>query len=80
LHDKVQVIEIIPPQVATDLMEGLKDSPFSVPLEKFADDVMNQLITCVSRDEIIVDEVMPFRFAERDGTLADILKAMVESN
>ncbi|EIZ81300.1 short-chain dehydrogenase/reductase SDR [Novosphingobium sp. Rr 2-17] len=76
LRDALQVIEIIPPQVATDLMEGLKDSPYSVPLEKFADDVMAQLISHPSADEIIVDEVKPFRFAERDGTVRDLLKAM----
>lgn len=77
LQDALQVIEIIPPQVATDLLDGLKDSPYSVPLEKFADDVIAQLIACKSEDEIIVDEVRPFRFAERDGTVRDILKEMV---
>lgn len=77
LRDALQVIEIIPPQVATDLMDGLKDSPYSVPLEKFADDVMAQLIAHGSADEIIVDEVKAFRFAERDGTVQDTLKAMV---
>jgi uncharacterized oxidoreductase len=77
LQDDLQVIEIIPPQVATDLMEGLQDSPYSVPLEKFADDVMAQLLAQPSAEEIIVDEVKPFRFAEKEGTVGDLLKAMV---
>lgn len=77
LRDALQVIEIIPPQVATDLMEGLKDSPYSVPLEKFADDVMALLVAQPSADEIIVDEVKPFRFAERDGKIREIVNAMV---
>lgn len=77
LRDTLQVIEIIPPQVATDLMEGLKDSPYSVPLEKFADDVMALLVAQPSADEIIVDEVKPFRFAERDGKVREIVNAMV---
>ena len=77
LKDTLQVIEIIPPQVATDLMDGLKDSPYSVPLEKFADDVMAQLLAHASEDEIIVDEVKPFRYSERDGMSKDLLKAMV---
>jgi uncharacterized oxidoreductase len=77
LRGALQVIEIIPPQVATDLMEGLKDSPYSVPLEKFTDDVMAQLVTHPLADEIIVDEVEPFRFAERDGKVREILKTMV---
>lgn len=77
LKESVQVIEIIPPQVATDLMDGLKDSPYSFPLEKFADDVMSQLISYPAADEIIVDEVKPFRFAEREGKVREILKAMI---
>lgn len=77
LRNVPQVIEIIPPQVATDLLEGLKDSPFSVPLAKFADDVMAQLIAHPSADEIVVDEVMPFRFAERDGKVGEIVRDML---
>jgi uncharacterized oxidoreductase len=77
LRDDLQIIEIVPPQVATDLMDGLQDSPYSVPLEKFADDVMAQLLAQPSAEEIIVDEVKPFRFAEKEGTVGDLLKAMV---
>lgn len=77
VKESVQVIEIIPPQVATDLMDGLKDSPYSVPLEKFADDVMSQITASPLLDEIIVDEVKPFRFAERDGKVREILETMV---
>lgn len=76
VQESIQVIEIIPPQVATDLMDGLKDSQYSVPLEKFADDVMAQLIADPASDEIIVDEVKPFRFAERDEKVREILKTM----
>lgn len=77
LRDDLQIIEIVPPQVATDLMDGLQDSPYSVPLEKFADDVMAQLLAQPSAEEIIVDEVKPFRFAEKEGMVGDLLKAMV---
>ena len=77
LRNVPQVIEIIPPQVATELLEGLKDSPFSVPLAKFADDVMAQLVAHPSADEIMVDEVTPFRFAERDGKVGKIVSDML---
>ena len=80
VKDSVQVIEVIPPQVATDLMDGLKDSPHSVPLEKFANDVISQITSSPMLDEIIVDEVKPFRFAERDGKVREILKAMIEGS
>ena len=77
MRGALQVIEIIPPQVATDLMDGLKNSPFSVTLEKFADDVMVQLIAYPFADEITVDEVKPFRFAEGDGKMTEIVTGMV---
>lgn len=80
VRGSVQIIEIIPPQVATDLMAGLKDSPHSVPLDKFADDVMAQLTGYPERDEIVVAEVKPFRFAERDGRVRDILETMVKGD
>lgn len=77
LSGAAQVIEIIPPQVATDLMDGLKESAQSMPLEKFADDVMSQLIERQETDEIIVEEVEPFRFAEREGKVREILRSMI---
>ena len=80
LTGAAQVIEIIPPQVATDLMEGLKVSPQSVPLDKFANDVMAQLNEQPEAYEIVVEEVKPFRFAERDGKVRDLLTSMVASD
>ena len=80
LTGAAQVIEFIPPQVATDLMEGLKVSPQSVPLDKFANDVMAQLNEQPEAYEIVVEEVKPFRFAERDGKVRDLLTSMVASD
>ncbi|ARU15780.1 hypothetical protein [Croceicoccus marinus] len=80
LKISVQVIEIIPPQVATDLMVDLKEPPQSVPLDKFADDVMAPLTVQPDADEIIVEEVEPFRFPERDGTLREIVASMTDSD
>lgn len=53
-------------------MVGLKESPQSVRLDKFADDVMAPLTVQPDADEIIVEEVEPFRFAERDGILREM--------
>ncbi|MFC0269098.1 MULTISPECIES: SDR family oxidoreductase [Gammaproteobacteria] len=77
LKGATQVIEIIPPMVATDLLDGLTASPLSVPLDKFADDVMAQLTGQPEADEIIVEEVEPFRFAERDGKMREIVASMI---
>ena len=57
-------------------MNGLRQSPNSVPLAKFAADVMTRLTHQPDADEIIVDEVAPFRFAERDGKVREFVKSM----
>ncbi|WP_137681179.1 SDR family oxidoreductase [Aurantiacibacter suaedae] len=80
LEGDAQVIEIIPPQVATDLLEGLKESPHSVPLNKFADDVMAHLNEQPEADEIVVEEVEPFRFAERDNKVREIVARMIDGD
>lgn len=77
LAGSVEVIEIVPPQVATDLLPGLKDSPYSVPLDAFADEVVTLLDEHPSSGEIIVESVEPFRFAERQGRTEELLASML---
>jgi uncharacterized oxidoreductase len=69
----VQVIEIIPPQVQTALQGGGRgfDSR-AMPLDEYIEETMTLLQTQPQADEIIVDRVKGFRFAERDGTYDDI--------
>ena len=76
LQDVVEVIEIVPPQVATDLTPTLKDSPYSVPLDAFADEVI-ALFDELSSGEILVESVKPFRYAERDGTTEELIASML---
>lgn len=77
LKGLVEVIEIAPPQVATDLTPTLKDSPYSVPLDAFADEVIALFDEHPSSGEIIVETVKPFRFAERDGTTEALIASML---
>lgn len=77
LDGMVEVIEIAPPQVATDLTPTLKDSPYSVPLDDFADEVIALFDQQPSPREIIVESVKPFRFAEREGKTDELIASIL---
>lgn len=62
-----QVIELIPPAVATDLMPGHAASPQSMPLADFISETMQLLETEPSAEEIRVERVKFLRFAAENG-------------
>jgi uncharacterized oxidoreductase len=68
----VQVIEIIPPQVQTELHGERGSDPRAMPLDEYITETMTLLQTQPQAEEIIVERVKSFRFAERDGTYDDI--------
>ncbi|WP_337267466.1 SDR family oxidoreductase [Oryzifoliimicrobium ureilyticus] len=78
LKGKVEVIEIIPPQVQTELTPGQSQDPNSMPLYDFADEVMTLLHheDDSSPAEICVERVRQFRDAERAGRFDEILDMM----
>jgi uncharacterized oxidoreductase len=61
-----EVLELIPPYVATDLMDGGSD-PRAMPLDKFIAETMEILTTQPSVTEICVENVKPLRFAAESG-------------
>jgi uncharacterized oxidoreductase len=63
---KIEVIELVPPYVATDLMSGASD-PRAMPLDKFIAEVMQILKTQPTPAEICVENVKPLRFAAESG-------------
>jgi uncharacterized oxidoreductase len=64
----VQVIEIIPPYVQTELMGSSQASdPRAMPLKDFIDETINILKTQPDATEILVERVKPLRFAEQNG-------------
>jgi uncharacterized oxidoreductase len=71
----VQVIEIIPPQVQTALQGDRGFDPRGMPLDEYISETMALLQTQPEADEIIVDRVKGFRFAERDGRYDDVYPA-----
>ncbi|GAA0657360.1 putative oxidoreductase [Sphingomonas insulae] len=78
LADKVEVIELVPPGVQTDLTPGQADRPGYMPLEAFADAVAAQFAQTPTPSEILVDEVQFLRQAEREGRFDATLKTLTE--
>ncbi|HMH14468.1 MAG TPA: SDR family NAD(P)-dependent oxidoreductase [Edaphobacter sp.] len=65
----IQVIEIVPPYVQTELMGSAQAAdPRAMPLKEFLDEVINLIKTQPNATEILVERVKPLRFAELNGT------------
>jgi len=67
----IEVIELIPPYVATHLMDGFND-PRAMPLAKFIAEVMEIFKTQPTPPEICVENVKTLRFAAETGTFDTI--------
>ncbi|MEV5412973.1 SDR family NAD(P)-dependent oxidoreductase [Thermopolyspora sp. NPDC052614] len=68
----VEVSELIPPAVATT-PEQTQLNPAALPLADFATEVMDLLKANPTPHEILVKGVLMHRWAERDGTYADLV-------
>ena len=75
----VQVIEVIPPHVQTGLQGERGFDPRAMPLDDYIAETMALLQSQPEADEIVVERVKAFRFAERDGTYHDIYPAFNEA-
>jgi uncharacterized oxidoreductase len=71
----VQVIEIIPPMVQTALQGDRGFDPRGMPLDEYISETMALLESQPDAEEIVVDRVRGFRFAERDGRYEDVYPA-----
>lgn len=78
LKGKVDVIEIVPPQVQTELTPGQSLDPNSMPLDAFADEVMALLHAATTPAEVCVEGVRYFREAEAKGQFEAALQMMVQ--
>jgi len=64
----VEVLELAPPAVATDLMPGHAENPASMPLADYTAEVIGLIERGETpRGEILVERVKPLRFAEVNG-------------
>lgn len=78
LEGRVEVIELAPPAVRTDLTPGQSTREGYMPLGDFADEVMALFAVEPTPAEILVQNVLPLRNAEANGTVPQML-AMLKS-
>jgi uncharacterized oxidoreductase len=78
LKDKVEIIEIVPPQVQTELTPGQSTDPNAIPLDAFADEVMALLHGSDTPGEVCVESVRYFREAEAKGQFDDALAMLAK--
>ena len=65
-NTNIEVLDLIPPYVATDLMDGAKN-PRAMPLDKFIAEVAEILKMQPTPGEICVENVKNFRFSAENG-------------
>jgi len=78
LRGRIEVIELAPPGVQTDLTPGQSTRPGYQPLDEFADEVMALFAQQPTPEEILVKNVQGFRHAERDGKVAELVTMLAE--
>ncbi|WP_044560469.1 SDR family oxidoreductase [Azospirillum sp. B4] len=73
LKGKVDVIELAPPGVQTELTPGQSARDGYMPLDQFADEVMTLFQQQPTPGEILVERVKLLRWAERDGRFDQVV-------
>lgn len=73
LAGRVEVIELAPPAVRTELTPGQSTRDAYMPLDAFADEVMTLFAETPTPAEILVRNVLPLRNAEAEGAVAERL-------
>ena len=71
----IEVLELVPPYVATYMMSGASD-PRAMPLDKFIAEVMGILKTEPTPPEICVENVKGLRFAAESGKYDGIFQGL----
>ncbi len=77
-NTNIEVLELIPPYVATDLMGG-KSDPRAMPLDKFIAEVIGILKLEPTPSEICVENVKGLRFAAENGRYDGIFNGLNSS-
>jgi uncharacterized oxidoreductase len=75
----VQVIELVPPAVRTDLMPG-PNTERAMPLAEYLDETVRLLEVQPDAHEILVERVKPLRFSEVDGKRGDLMAMLAGSH
>jgi uncharacterized oxidoreductase len=76
LKDKIEVIELVPPAVRTDLTPGQKTNERFMPLDRFVDQVMAIFQQTPTPREILVEGVDFMRNAEAENRVDETLASI----
>ncbi|WP_454729323.1 SDR family oxidoreductase [Cellulosimicrobium protaetiae] len=76
----VDVVELVPPSVATDLMPGQRESAFAMPLDEFVTEVVDLLRAQPDAHEILVERVKFLRFGEARGDYDEVVRVLNASD
>lgn len=76
----VDVVELVPPSVATDLMPGQRESAFAMPLDEFVAEVVELLRTQPDAHEILVERVKYLRYGEARGDYDEVVRVLNASD
>jgi len=79
LAGKVEVIELAPPGVQTHLTPGQSTRPGYMPLEDYADEVMQIFQQEPTPREVLVEKVKGLRFAEQENRFDDAFRMINET-
>lgn len=71
----VEVLELIPPYVATDLMDG-RNNPRAMPLDQFIAEAMEIITRDPTPAEICVENVKRLRYAAEGGKYDQVFQGM----
>jgi len=72
-HTSVRVVELVPPAVQTELMPGNSENEHYLPLDAFADEVIELIAAQPDATEILVERVKFLRNAEIEGRYDQVL-------
>ena len=74
-NTNIEVLELIPPYVQTELMDGA-DDPRAMPLADFLAEAMSIIKTQPTPAEICVERVKPLRFSAERGNFEQIFNGL----
>jgi short-subunit dehydrogenase involved in D-alanine esterification of teichoic acids len=75
-NSTVDLKELVPPSVATDLLPGQRESDFAMPLDEFVDEVIQLLVTEPDANEIQVERVKFLRYTEARGDYDEVVATL----
>ncbi|KQQ27669.1 SDR family oxidoreductase [Frondihabitans sp. Leaf304] len=77
----VEVLELVPPAVATTLLgQDQDDSGRAMPVDEFLDEVMSILTERPDEKQVMVERVKPLRYSEANGNYDQVMQTLAGSH